>query len=166
MGSLPACADLHLCGFTSHAEKTPARNYKPRGFTPTAEKHLREKTTTADLQATRFYTYCGKTTARFSSMTIFFSRRKKMPTIKLRIDGKEIPYTDSVVYLGVTLDKKLHWKKHIEHKITPAKKRLIQLSHATRYYWGPKPPLIKWAYTSTIRPILGHAPLVLSLIHI
>ena len=78
------CADLHLCGFTpvriyTSADLhlcgfTPARNYKSRGFTPTAKKHLRGKTTTADLQATRIYTYRGKTPARFSSMTVFFYR--------------------------------------------------------------------------------------------
>ena len=67
-------ADLNQCGFTpariyKPRGKTPARNYKPHGFTPTAKKHLRGKTTTADLQATRIYTYRGKTPARFSSMT-------------------------------------------------------------------------------------------------
>ena len=45
------CADLHLCGFTpvriytcvdlNQCGFTPVRIYKPRGFTPTAEKHLR-----------------------------------------------------------------------------------------------------------------------------
>ena len=76
---LTCCCKLIMrCGFTPARNykprgKTPTRKYKPRVFTPTAEKHLRGKTTTADLQATRFYTYRGKTTTCFSSMTALIS---------------------------------------------------------------------------------------------
>ena len=42
------------------------------------------------------------------SVAIVFSRRRKTPPTKLRIDGKEIDYQQDVRYLGITLDSKLH----------------------------------------------------------
>ena len=64
-------ADLHLCG------KTPTRIYIYCEITPTrknpyAELQATRKNLCVDLQATRIYTYRGKTTTRFSSMTIPF----------------------------------------------------------------------------------------------
>ena len=76
------------------------------------------------------------------------------------MDGKVLPYSDSVVYLGVTLDKKLHWKKHINNKIAKAKARLMQLASIMRQHWGPWPKLMRWAFTSLVRPILDYAAFV------
>ena len=67
-------ADLHLCEFT------PMWIYKPRGFTPVAEKHLREFTPTSKKHLHGFtshtekplrgFTSHGKTHARFGIYTI------------------------------------------------------------------------------------------------
>ena len=80
-----------------------------------------------------------------------------MPPSPLYIDGKEIPYQQEVKYLGVTLDSKLHWKKHIDDKINKGKKFVAQVANITRKNWGPKPKLMRWAYTGIVRPMVCYA---------
>ena len=39
---------------------------------------------------------------------VCFGRGRLVPPFTLDIDGKEVPYSERVKYLGVTLDKQLH----------------------------------------------------------
>ena len=72
------------------------------------------------------------------------------------MDGIEIPFSTSVKYLGVTLDK-LSWKPHIEAKTSAYKKLMIMLNSNLRGMHAPKPKLSKWAYTGVVRPKLLYA---------
>lgn len=44
----------------------------------------------------------------------FDGRRRRTPTSRLTLNGTPVDFTDNVKYLGVTLDKKLLFKQHIE----------------------------------------------------
>ncbi len=58
-----------------------------------------------------------------SNCVIFRPARKKPPRkIKLEINGDQIEELDSTKYLGVILDQKLNWKKHISHVSTKLSK--------------------------------------------
>ena len=84
--------------------------------------------------------------------------RKKYEGRKLvKIDGIQIPFSDSVKYLGVTLDSKLTWKPHLEAKTTACKKLMVMLNSNLRGMHAPKPKLSKWAYTGVVRPKLLYA---------
>jgi hypothetical protein len=50
----------------------------------------------------------GKTQA------IYFSRRRRMPRDCLQLNGRNIPYVNSVKYLGVIFDRRMTWRPHIE----------------------------------------------------
>lgn len=52
----------------------------------------------------------------------FNKSRKRNPSIPLRHENKNIPFDNSVKYLGVYLDKKLIFKKHIENATDKAMK--------------------------------------------
>ena len=103
---------------------------------------------------------CGLKFNPEKSVAVIFTRRQKKPPFKLKIDGKEIEFKTEVKYLGVTLDSKLHWNKHIEEKLTKTKKYLGQIASMTRNNWGPKPKLMRWAYTGIVRPMLCYGAMI------
>ena len=101
---------------------------------------------------------------RFSTkktQAILFTRSKKLGNLKrLRINGNEIPYSDKIDYLGVTLTHRLRWDAHIKAKINKAKAKLFQLRTATGVTWGPSPKAMIWAFNSIIVPSVTYGALV------
>ena len=57
----------------------------------------------------------------------------------------------------MTLDKRLWWKDHITDKIKKVKNLLMATAHLTKEYWGPRPKLLRWAWTGIVRPVLSYA---------
>ena len=89
-----------------------------------------------------------------------FSRRRKLPPFRLKLDGGEIEFRNEVKYLGVTLDSKLHWTPHITEKISNTKKYLAKIAHITVNNWGPKPRLMRWAFLGIVRPMLCYGTMI------
>ena len=103
---------------------------------------------------------CGLKFNPEKSVAVVFTRRRKQPPFKLKIDGGEIEYKSQVKYLGVTLDSKLHWTPHLEEKLTKTKKYLGKVANMTRKNWGPKPKLMRWAYIGVVRPMLCYGAMI------
>ena len=76
------------------------------------------------------------------------------------MDGQQVPHSVDTVYLGITLDRKLHWQLHIKNKIIKAKKLLMAIAQATRNIWGPVPEVLRWAFIGIIRPVVTYACLI------
>ena len=70
------------------------------------------------------------------------------------MDGIDIPFSDTVKYLGVTIDNKLTWKPNIEAKSMACKKLMVLLNSNLRGMHAPKPKLSKWAHIGVARPKL------------
>ena len=70
--------------------------------------------------------------------------------------GQTIPNVDEVKLLGITLDRKLHWNKHITERITACKKALMQLRPIIGKTWSPKPEYTRWLYKCVILPMLTY----------
>ena len=100
---------------------------------------------------------CGLEFNADKTIVILFSRRRVVPHFKLEMDGVEIPFSNSVKYLGVTLDSRLEWKQHLVEKIKKAKLLAVLLNKASAANYGPSPRLSRWAYTGIIRPGLTYA---------
>ena len=103
---------------------------------------------------------CGLQFNPQKTVAVMFTRATRDFNRLVRMDGQLIPFSDSVVYLGVTLNKELKWKTHIHNKIKTANNLLMKLASITSAYWGPKPKLMRWAYTGIIRPTLSYAAMV------
>ena len=105
---------------------------------------------------------CGLTFNASKTVVLLFTKssttRKKYEDKKLiKMDGVQIPFSDSVKYLGVTLDNKLSWKPHIEAKTTACNKLMVMLNSNLIGMHAPKPKLSKWADTGVVRPKLFYA---------
>jgi hypothetical protein len=45
---------------------------------------------------------------------IYFSHSRRPPEVHLTLNGRDIPFVNSVKYLGVIFDKRVTWRLHIE----------------------------------------------------
>ena len=100
---------------------------------------------------------CGLRFNPQKTVSVMFTRATRPFNRLVRMDGQLIPYSDSVVYLGVTMDKELKWHQHIHNKITKAKGLLMKMASITYSYWGPKPKLMRWMFTGIVRPMISYA---------
>lgn len=88
---------------------------------------------------------------------IMFTRQRKPPKRQLKISGFKIPWSTSVRYLGLNMDTKLNWSKHISHlrikgvqamgALGPVLNRRSNLSSATKLR----------IYATLVRPSITYA---------
>ena len=103
---------------------------------------------------------CGLQFNAQKTVAVMFSRSKKIFQRRVRMDGELIPYSDTVLYLGVTLDKEIKWNPHIIQKLEKAKALLMKMATITFSYWGPRPRLLRWAYTGIVRVMFSYGSMV------
>ena len=96
---------------------------------------------------------CGLRFNPEKTVAVLFTRKRKEPTNFVCFEGKMLPYSDNVRYLGVDLDSKLHWKIHINNKIKLAKRALMSIANVTQNSFGPSPKLMRWTYNGIIKPM-------------
>ena len=80
-----------------------------------------------------------------------------IPTTGISLKGKQIDPVTSVKYLGLHIDHRLTWHDQLNAKLDAARKNLFSLQNFIGKTWGPSPKLVKYAYTSCIRPIISYS---------
>ena len=103
---------------------------------------------------------CGLKFSPEKTVTIIFTKKKKMTAKKLKIYGQGLEYKNSTQYLGLTIDAKLPWNEHINNVLTTNLGHLRQLINKTNSIYGPKPKLIKWAYTGVVGPRISYGIMI------
>ena len=94
------------------------------------------------------------------TVAVLFTRKRKVPDNVIKFENKIIPFSETVKYLGVTLDAKLHWKEHIDVKIKASKRLIMAISNITYKASGPCPRLMRWAMEGMVKPMLSYGALV------
>ncbi len=87
---------------------------------------------------------------------MIFTNKKKWTCKRVKVDGNEIEFSDCAKYLGIKIDRKINWNEHIKAKIQNARKQLFMLRRVIGQTWGPQPKMLKWAYTTIVRPALSY----------
>ena len=85
---------------------------------------------------------------------ISFTRKTKPPQHSLSLHDMEIPRTDEVKYLGVTMDSKLRWNKHIPDIATKANNTL---GFIRRNVTTTNEEVKSLAYKQLVKPVLEYA---------
>ena len=88
---------------------------------------------------------------------VIFTRKRIKDPKKLKVNNVPIEFSKGAKYLGVYLDDKLSFKKHIEDKISKCKKHFFALKSVIGKKWGVNPHLMRWAFTGIVRPKLTYA---------
>ena len=95
-----------------------------------------------------------------TEMVLFTKKRKLENMILPKIKETRVCLKKEVKYLGVVLDSKLNWKRHLEVKASKACKALWQCRRTVGRSWGLSPKITLWLYTAVIRPMLCYGAIV------
>ena len=77
--------------------------------------------------------------------------------VPITLNGEVIKTSKQVTFLGVTLDRKLSFSKHVQGLRQKVKQRLRQLSALSGRTWGGDEGLLRSVYTTYIRSALEYA---------
>ena len=91
---------------------------------------------------------------------MLITRRRKVKHPKIFIQGKEVEYVKEFKYLGVTIDKNLTWRAHVENQVKKAQMALITGRRMIGQKWGLHPKQTLWLYKAIVRPILSYGSIV------
>ena len=104
--------------------------------------------------------WCNSKGLNISSLktkTIMFTWNKKWSLRPIVVDGRAIVLSDSVKFLGVTLDCKINFNTHIDKITNKAIATLMQCKRAVGPTWGLTPKTCNWIYKTIVRPILTYS---------
>lgn len=88
---------------------------------------------------------------------MIYSRYKKIvPTRNLKLYGQNIKMVQSFKYLGMVLDEKLNWKRHINEIKTKCQQRINVLKSVSHQSWGADRKTLTNLYKASILSILDY----------
>ena len=91
-----------------------------------------------------------------SAICTFTRKRSVLPSTMIINDTLQIPYKNTIKYLGVLLDKKLLWKDHINYLLKRAENAINIVRVFTHQRWGSDPNIALIFYRSYVRSILDY----------
>ena len=87
---------------------------------------------------------------------MLFSRRRQLIKPSFKIGEVEVSWVDDHKYLGMHLDYKLNWNKHIQEMLKKATYTLARCRMLIGRHWGLNPRVMSWLYTAVVRPITSY----------
>lgn len=100
--------------------------------------------------------WCNETGLRVSpekSCVIRFTKSyKNNQSLNIKLFGKIISTVNETKYLGIILDNKLSWNKHIDYAINKGRKTLWAARNLVSKKWGLNPTRMLWIYKQIVLP--------------
>lgn len=95
--------------------------------------------------------------APHKTCAMLITRKLKHDTPRLTMGGIDIGMSKEIKLLGLTIDHKLTFNRHVSNVCAKAAAVYKQLSRAARVSWGLQPEIIKTIYTAAVEPIVLYA---------
>lgn len=102
----------------------------------------------------------GMQVSPLKSKAIWFNARREIFHPVIRIDNVEIEFVTSVKYLGIYLDERLNFQKHINELLVAVEKRLNILKMLAGSKWGGQPSTLLTILKSVFRGKIDYGCLV------
>jgi hypothetical protein len=120
-----------------------------------------------DLEPSKITDWAKSIKIRFNenkSKAILMARRKRQERKKIEIyvNNRIIEQVDSIKYLGITFDKKLTFREHVNYIEEKCKKLIFTLAKAANLTWGLKHEALKTIYKGGILPLIVYGSPVCS----
>lgn len=96
----------------------------------------------------------GMTFNPCKTQAVLFTKKRKHSVLPFTFMGERIPFSPSMRYLGLTIDKRLSWTPHLTTQTNKAKRILNQLNRISRNTWGAPSGALQTIYKGAIAPIL------------
>jgi len=93
---------------------------------------------------------------REKTTATLFSLSTKTQAGRLKMGDSEIKLEDQQTYLGVTFDKRLTWKQHIQDAEAKARRKMNIMRKLAGTHWGANEKILKTVYQGTVRPHLEY----------
>ena len=91
---------------------------------------------------------------------MIFSRKRNTQKPDITMNGKKLEYVEEFKYLGVNIDSKLLWTKHLKKQANKAQMALITGRRMIGKNWGLTPKNASWLYQCIVRPIVTYGAIV------
>ena len=91
------------------------------------------------------------------TVTTLFSLSPKKEAVKITLDDRILPQTETPSFLGVNLDTRLTWSPQIDAMEQKTTRRLAVMKKLAGTKWGATSGILKQVYTSTVRPSMEYA---------
>ena len=86
-----------------------------------------------------------------------FSLKTKEKDVTVQLNGQDLPTDDTPTFLGVTFDKRLTWKPHINKINQKAIKRMQIMKKLSGTQWGANSKVLRQVYQGYVRPVMEYA---------
>jgi ribonuclease HI len=93
---------------------------------------------------------------------IVFTKKRKLPKLRITLNNKQIKIENTVKFLGVIFDSKLKWNSHIDYIVTKCKKRMNIMRAVSGYGWGASKRALLSIYKAIIRSVLDYGDVAYS----
>ena len=100
-------------------------------------------------------TWCVTINKEKSSATLF-SLSTKTKAGHLHLENTPLLYEDQQTYLGVTFDKRLTWKQHVQNAEAKARRKINIMRKLAGTQWGANERILKSVYQGSVRPHLEY----------
>ena len=100
-------------------------------------------------------TWCVTINKEKSSATLF-ALSPKTNAGNLSLEDTPLRYEDQQTYLGVTFDKRLTWKQHVQNAEAKARRKLNIMRKLAGTQWGANEKILKNVYQGSVRPHLEY----------